>query len=111
MGLGGLPPPHPPTMILDGQKEKPRAYIIYQPSLRSGVYRGRHGALTSAGYSGLLGFIVSSVHGFVGVWCCESFGIKKPSPALVFATSYYKNANVEDWTGRVETWMWTDANE
>lgn len=67
MGFSDLPPPHPPPMILDGQKEKPRAHIIYQPSLRSGVYRGRRGALTSAGNSGFRGFIVSSVRGFVGV--------------------------------------------
>ena len=69
--------------------------IIIQQSLRSCRVSGAFWALTSAGYSGFRGFIVSSVCGLVGDFLNIGFAIKKPSPALVFTTSWCDMANVE----------------
>ena len=95
MGLGDLPPPTPPHVILNGQKKKPRPHIICQPSLCSGMPSGGGGALHCAGHSGFRRLIGLSVGGLVGDFLNVGFELKKPSPAQWFATSYCDMANVE----------------
>jgi len=76
----------PADFDLNGQKKKPRAHIICQPSLCSGMPSGGHEALHLTGYSGFRRLIGLSVGGLVGDFLNIGFGLKKPSPVRWFAT-------------------------